>query len=403
MNKLLTYTALATATFCSMSSALADIKISGMVDQAIQRTTTHTNPSHPLLGAIVNGNQSVNEVASTLANYNYLSFKGSEDLGSGLKATFEVSIKNVGPDNSNAVIKNYLSHVGLEGNFGRLKIGQQWRPFFTAVAGIDPAQLAAVPGFTGAGSNGTGLAGLAPEPNSNSITYNIPNVVPGLFVQMQKGLGEASTAATQGHGDNHGMYVIFTDGQKFFVAVAKHSEKMLASGKFTASATGTNGLGTATVIPANTLGAGTPALTLPELTAAGLNGLNHILYTATGGETRDSIAYAATYNFGLAKVIWGTATEDVPGTQAKLVMNAWGVKVPVNQQIDFGYLSTKTNHTRNAGTQFSLSGYKMLATYSLSKRTKLYWTKGFQKLDGGTAAGNEFSTTRTGLGVNHSF
>jgi predicted porin len=86
-----------------------------------------------------------------------------------------------------------------------------------------------------------------------------------------------------------------------------------------------------------------------------------------------------------------------------LVMNAWGVKVPVNQQIDFGYLSTKTNHTRNAGTQFSLSGYKMLATYSLSKRTKLYWTKGFQKLDGGTAAGNEFSTTRTGLGVNHSF
>jgi predicted porin len=413
MRKIFKHTAVAVAAL-SAPFAMAEVTISGTVDQAVQRTTTHTNPSNAALGALsssVNGNQSVNEVASTLSNYNYLALKGNEDLGNGLKATFEVSIKNVGPDNADAVMKNYLSHVGLEGSFGKIKIGQQWRPFFTAVASIDPTQLAAVPGFSGAGIKGTGLAGLAPEPNSNSITYNIPNVVPGLFVQLQKGLGEATTAATQGQGDNYGMYAIFTDGQKFFVAVAKHSEKMVAGGKFTASATGTNGLGTATVIPANALGAGKPALTMPELTGAGLNGLDHVLYLANGGETRDSIAYAATYNFGLAKLVWGTATEDVPSTQAKLVMNAWGVKIPVNEQIDLGYLSTKTNHTRGSitavgslpGSQFSLSGYKLLATYNLSKRTKLYWTKGYQKLDGGTAAGNEFSTARTGLGVNHNF
>lgn len=393
MRKIFKHTAVAVAAL-SAPFAMAEVTISGAVDQAVQRTTTHTNPSHPLLGAIVNGNQSVNEVASTLSNYNYLALKGNEDLGNGLKATFEVSIKNVGPDNADAVMKNYLSHVGLEGSFGKIKIGQQWRPFFTAVAGIDPTQLAAVPGFTGAGTKGTGLAGLAPEPNSNSISYNLPNVVPGLFVQLQKGLGEATTAATQGQGDNYGMYAIFTDGQKFFVAVAKHSEKMVANGVFTGSATGTNGLGTSPVFAGKTL---------PELTIGGYNGHNHILYTAAGGETRDSIAYAATYNFGLAKLVWGTATEDVPSTQAKLVMNAWGVKIPVNEQIDLGYLSTKTNHTRNAGSQFSLSGYKMLATYNLSKRTKLYWTKGYQKLDGGTADGNEFSTARTGLGVNHNF
>lgn len=401
MRKIYKHTAVAVAAL-SATLAMAEVTISGTVDQAVQRTTTHTNPSYPGLGAIVNGNQSVNEVASTLSNFNYLALKGNEDLGNGLKATFEVSIKNVGPDNADAVLKNYLSHVGLEGSFGKIKIGQQWRPFFTAVASIDPTQIAAVPGFSGAGMNGTGLAGLAPEPNSNSITYNIPNVVPGLFVQLQKGLGEATTAATQGQGDNYGMYAIFTDGQKFFVAVAKHSEKMVANGVFTGSATGTNGLGTTPVYAGKTL---------PELTIGGYNGHDHVLYKAAGGETRDSIAYAATYNFGLAKLAWGTATEDVPSTQAKLVMNAWGVKIPVNEQIDLGYLSTKTNHTRGSitafgslpGSQFSLSGYKLLATYNLSKRTKLYWTKGYQKLDGGTAAGNEFSTARTGLGVNHNF
>jgi len=406
MKKIFKYTTLAAASLCSMSSVLAEVTISGTVDQAFQRMTTHTNPTNTALGALsssVNGNQSVNEIASTLSNYNYLSFKGNEDLGNGLKATFEVSIKNVGPDNADAVIKNYLSHVGLEGGFGRIKIGQQWRPLFTAVAAIDPTQLAATPGFTGAGKNGTGLAGLAPEPNSNSITYNIPNIVPGLFVQMQKGLGEASTAATQGHGDNHGIHVIFTDGQKFFVAVAKHSEKMRANSNFSASATGTNGLGTSTVIPANTLPGVPINLTLPQLTVLGLNGLDHRLYTATGGESRDSIGYAASYNFGLAKLVIGNVTEDVPGTNAKLAMNAWGLKVPVNQSVDIGYLSSKTNHTRNAGTQFSLSGYKLLATYSLSKRTKFYWAKGFQKLDGGTLAGNEFSTGSSALGLNHNF
>jgi predicted porin len=45
----------------------------------------------------------------------------------------------------------------------------------------------------------------------------------------------------------------------------------------------------------------------------------------------------------------------------------------------------------------------MLATYGFSKRTKAYFAKGTQKLDGGTSAGNEFSTAITSVGLNHSF
>ena len=402
MKKVFKYTAFASALLVT-PFALAEVTISGTVDQAYERFITKTNPTNAALGpysSSVNGSENVNRIASTLANYNSLSFKGNEDLGNGLKATYEISFKNTGPDNPDVVVANYLSHVGIEGGFGKLKLGSQWRPLFTAVAAIDPTQLASTPGFVGAGKNGTGLSGLAPDPNPNSLTYNLPNIIPGLFIQAQKGLGEAATAATAGQGDNHGLFVIFTDGQNFYAAFAKHSQKMTARSFLAASATGTNGLGTAVILPAAVAGAD---LTLPQLTVAGLNGLDHRLYTATGGETRDSQGYAGSYNFGPAKLVFGTVTEDVAGTQAKLSMNAWGVKVPVSDNVDFGYLSTKANHTRSTGTQFSLSGYKMLATYGFSKRTKAYFAKGTQKLDGGTSAGNEFSTAITSVGLNHSF
>jgi hypothetical protein len=221
--------------FClsgALSSAMAEVKITGTVDQSLERYKTKTNPN---LGAYT-GSDNVVRSASTLANYSYLSFSGTEPINSNLKATYEISLKYLGPDAENRTPVNYLSHVGLEGGFGKLKLGRQWRPLFTAVAAIDPTQLVATPGFAGAGKSGTGLSGLAPEPNNNTITYNLPSLMPGLFVQVQKGLADAT------QGENAGGFVILTDGQKFFATYAKHTEKMIAGSYFAASATGTNAI-----------------------------------------------------------------------------------------------------------------------------------------------------------------
>ena len=379
---------LALSAFCATASA--EVVIKGTVDQSYEKFDTKTNPTANAQQPT--GTDSINRASSTLANYNWLSFSGNEDLGDGLKATYEMSLKYVGPDTENRAPQNYLSHVGLEGAFGKVKLGRQWRPLFTAVAAIDPTQLSATPGFAGAGRSGTGLSGLAPEPNNNTITYNLPSLMPGLFVQVQKGFADAT------QGENAGGFVILTDGQNFFATYAKHTEKMIAGNYFAASATGTNGISTAKI-------PGTGA-TLAQLTVAGLTGLPHILYggsTYAGGDTRESDGVAGYYNFGTFKLVGGFVTEKVNGTKAKLEMDVIGVKVPFGSSVNFGYLYSKASHTRSAGTKFNISGDKFLLTYDFSKRTTAYYALGKQQLEGGTAAGNEFSSQINAIGIQHKF
>lgn len=361
-----------------MASAHAEVKISGAVDYSIERFTTKTNPG------MFDASDNVVRMSNTLANYNYFSLSGKESLDSQLNATYEFSIKY-----DKGTFMPYLAHVGLEGGFGRLKLGNQWRPLFTAVAAIDPTQLAATPGFAGAGKSGTGLSGLAPEPNNNSITYNLPSPTPGMFIQVQK--GQASTT----QGDNYGAHIILTDGKKFFVAYALHNEKMLAGSIFAASATGTNGIDSTPVFG---------GLTLAQLTVVGQNGLNHRLYTSVaGGETRESSGVAGSYDFGSFKLVGGKVSESVKGTDAALNMLAIGLKIPVVDKINLGYLFSQAEHTRSTGTEFSISGSKVLLTYDFSKQTSLYYAQGKQKLDGGTTAGNEFSSAISALGLRHTF
>ena len=361
-----------------MASAHSEVKISGAVDYSIERFTTKTNPG------MFDASDNVVRMSNTLANYNYFSLSGKESLDSQLNATYEFSIKY-----DKGTFMPYLAHVGLEGGFGRLKLGNQWRPLFTAVAAIDPTQLAATPGFAGAGKSGTGLSGLAPEPNNNSITYNLPSPTPGMFVQVQK--GQASTT----QGDNYGAHIILTDGKKFFVAYALHNEKMLAGSIFAASATGTNGIDSTPVFG---------GLTLAQLTVVGQNGLNHRLYTsAAGGETRESSGVAGSYDFGSFKLVGGKVSESVKGTDAALNMLAIGLKIPVVDKINLGYLFSQAEHTRSVGSEFTITGNKLLLTYDFSKQTSLYYAQGKQKLDGGTTAGNEFSSAISALGLRHTF
>jgi predicted porin len=389
------------ASACTYS--FAEVKISGAVDQSLEWVDTKTNPTTT---GKPTGTDNISRLGSTLSNYNYLSFSGKEEIGGNLSATFEMSIKDLSPVAEGVAMKGYLGHIGLEGDFGKLKIGRQWRPLFTAIAAIDPTQLAATPGFAGAGKSGTGLAGLAPEPNKSTFTYNLPSPTPGMFIQIQKGMADPASTTGLKQGENHGAYVIFTDGKKFFATYAMHSEKMTAGSAtapsvFAGSITGTNGT----------------SATLAGQTLFGYNGLNHVLYGGTtyaGGDTRESSGIAGTYDFGSFKLVGGRVTEEVKGKEAKLVMNAIGVKIPLMAKLNLGYLYSKADHTRDPSavnaltssihtSKFSISGNKSLVTYDFSKRTTLYYAYGKQQLVGDTALGNEFSSQINAIGIQHKF
>jgi hypothetical protein len=351
--------------FASTSlSAYSEVTISGTVDQAYE-TVKLTN---------ITGKLKINRIEPTLSNYNELKFTGSENLGPGLKAIFEISFKDVGPDDTDKIASNYTSFVGLEGGFGKLKIGQQWRPMFNAVAYVDPTQLVYVPGFVGTS------AGLATTPLSNSITYNLPSFIPGVFVQYQKGYGETSTR----QGDSTGLNLIFTDGEKFFIAYATNVEKMNSVGNFEGAAAGTS-----TVAQ---LGPLSPYFTIYDST--------------NGGERRMASGVAASYNFGPFKLVYGNLSEKVEGTVAKQDTEVMGVKIPLAQSLDFGYIKTKSDNKRGSGaltgTNFTQSGNRMLFTYGLSKRTTAYFAKGQVKYDG-RILGSEFKTSIDALGIQHKF
>jgi predicted porin len=102
-------------------------------------------------------------------------------------------------------------------------------------------------------------------------------------------------------------------------------------------------------------------------------------------------------------LVTGKVTERVSGTDALLAMHVLGLKIPLVEKINLGYLYSKAEHTRSTGTEFSISGSKVLLTYDFSKQTSLYYAQGKQKLDGGTAAGNEFSSAISALGLRHTF
>lgn len=389
MKKVFNYTAIAAA--CLVAPvAMAEVTISGVVDQAFDKLT-NSNAS---------GRKTVSRLEPTLSNYGELKFKGTEEIGSGTKANFEVSLKNVGPADADESIENYTSFVGLSGDFGSIKIGSQWRPFFTAVSGIDPAQLAKVPGFVGSSLLG-GLSGMAPTPNRNSITYNLPSLTPGLFIQLQKGLSETST----GIGDNKGMYAIFTDGDKFFAAYATNQTTMLAydpttgAGTFGAALTGSMGQdGT------------TEAATTWANPTNSSSGHNHVLHTASAGDVRKSSGVAFTYKVDTIKLVYASAKEKVVGQDAAIDLNAYGFTVPFGSDFSLGYLVSTANHTRSAdlvasglGRQFRLEGNRMLVSYSMSKRTTAYFASGRQKLAGGTVNGTALSTEVAALGIQHKF
>lgn len=373
-----------------VSTASAEVLIKGTVDQSFERFDTKTAPG------TFSGTDTVNRFGSTLANYNTLSFSGHEDLNAGLKATYELSMKYVGPDTEGRGPENYLSHVGLEGGFGKIKLGRQWRPMFTAIAATDPTQLSATPGFAGAGKGGTGLSGLAPEPKNNSITYSLPSFTPGLFIQLQHGFSDPDTiTSTPRQGESQGAHVIFTDGQKFLITYVMNVEKMVKGSSFSASLTGTNGVNKDPVLG---------SFTLAQLTAAGQNGLPHVLFTSTSGShTRESSGLAGSYDFGLVKLVGGHVTEKVQGTRAQLDLDVLGFKLPLLEKTTLGYLYSEARHTREAGSKFNLSGQKLLLTYDMSKRTTIYYAFGEQHLVGGTTSGHEFSSTINALGLRHSF
>jgi predicted porin len=170
-------------------------------------------------------------------NSSRLGFRGTEDLGGGMSASFwlEAGVNN---DNGSGAATNAnnqaaaaalgngqqgltfnrRSTVSLAGGWGELRLGRDYSPQFWNLTVFDPF-----------GTNGVGttqtlnsiITGVTAVRASNSIGYFLPGNLGGFYGQVQYYMGENNDAglATDDDGNGLGLRVGFASGP-FNVALA---------------------------------------------------------------------------------------------------------------------------------------------------------------------------------------
>jgi predicted porin len=119
-----------------------------------------------------------------------LGFKGSEDLGNGYSVEFKLENGfngDTGSAGQDGRIFGRQSYIGLNGDFGALKVGRQWIPAYMALGAIDPLEV----GMAGDASVFLGANVFDIEyRTSNAVNYTASSH--GVSVVLSYGLGEVT-------------------------------------------------------------------------------------------------------------------------------------------------------------------------------------------------------------------
>jgi len=348
------------AGFAGMAQAQSSVTVFGVVDLGV----THTTAS---------GNGSLDQLSTDQNTSSRLGFRGTEDLGGGMKASFwleaaitpdsgvggSTSVDNKSSANPGALTFGRRSTLELSGSMGEIRLGRDYVPTFTNLT------VAHHP----FGTNGVGNAGQLFYPvaaggttartnvrASNGINYFSP-VMNGFQLNAMYAMGEqlSNAGATKNDGNYAGARLSYGNGPL---------NMAYASGK-------TN--------------------------------------YATGNYTQSN--FAANYVLGNAKLmyLWG---ENKVGT-TKTTSNMVGVqyKVSATGEVRAGYTALKaTGQAASVGDANQIAvGY----VHNLSKRTALYTTYSTVENKG---AGKQFvvgggqaivtpggKSTGLDLGIRHSF
>lgn len=303
-----------------------------------------------------NGTESLTRATDGRLSTGRLGFKGSEDLGGGLKTNFVLegtlatSTGTVGSTTANQIF-NREATVGLAGGMGEIKLGRQDT---TSAQDIDIA-VSQFGNFGLHATNGTAVE-LGTDQN-NTVRYISPKVG-GLTVQAGYTSGNSATTTTDAQADAMGVHAKFETG----------------------------------------------ALTLH----AGYQTLD----AATEVAKRDFTAFGASYNLGIASVGLAYAEGDVSTTgDVKSTAAAASVKVPLSNGLAFhGVYSQAKDGTQSSNGKGT--GYAVGLTKTLSKRTTMYaaYTSVDNEANSSMAMAGTTAPTTAGLdtkatvvGITHSF
>jgi predicted porin len=377
--------ALAAAVVAASSAALADVTVYGIADVNVNSSKDEITATGTAFGALAKPNDladvtkkkaytdlfksaisanidatSQSRIDSSGLSTSRIGFKGSEDLGGGLQASFQLEGKLSVDTGENA---NYdggffgrQSWVGLTGNFGTVQLGKTWTSF-DDVAGsfnhADNTNLSVTSAAWGAFGNNYD------NNTANQIKYTLP-LSNGLTASIGYSFGEnkkgATTTAEGNKADNTVSLGVKYAAGPLAVGYAYQTEDVNASGAKGASDTVKDRF--------NLVGASF------DLGSAKLVGSWSDMKStrSMGAETETSYDTAFT-----TAALGGTATEWVNFVKAnsKATRYQLGVALPMGaSNLYFGYADS--SESRGGKKIGDANGYVLAATYSLSKRTTAY-------------------------------
>ncbi|GAB4179328.1 MAG: porin [Rhodocyclaceae bacterium] len=358
MQKKLIAAAVASLAAAPFALAQSNVTVYGIADAGYAHTSASGRNNNVIAGGNINGNR--------------LGFRGTEDVGGGLKAifTFEMGYNIDTGAAAGGLNINRQSWVGLRGNFGSVSVGKQYSPGYYVFLYDTEIPLTLSPAFVlnsklnvgnvSATAPNSRLFAGGPARTDNSIVYDTP-VFGGFSAKLIYGFGEVANDVSQGRTGAVG--VNYTQGP-FGVGYVYSSYEMKA--------------------------------------AEASDGL-------TGHKLNENFI-GGYYNFGIVKLIgsWQDAKDQsvAGGNKAKL----WnvGLDVPIGSGvIGLGY----ANKTVDGNSNRDAKSYSLGYVHKLSKRTYLYGAVNHTSNDAlasygdlaaaGIAAGADPTTYL--LGIRHAF
>jgi predicted porin len=300
---------------------------------------------------------------------NTLGFKGTEELGNGLKALFQLEMRyepdtgtnEIGSNGSQRPLFQGQSRVGLQGDFGMVRIGRGLTPYHETLGAFEPWHGLPTPaGFwtdlAAAGYTSQPLDPAAASNNrfSNGAWYNSP-IVGGFQLNTAIATKENSGgAAVIGRGTS--------TAPQYPVGAEASSNPFSISGTYTNGPAAVMAGYERNAIESKVWSVGASFAATPELKLMGIYSKQDQEHNRIANANTTAWVLGANYTIGPGKVLAGYGHKDTDGLQTV-------------KQLSLGY------------------------EYSLSKRTYLYLDASRKK--GTTAVPS--TVNHYDVGVNHSF
>jgi predicted porin len=401
----------ALSAFATAAQAQSSVTVYGNVDVAVTDTKITTNGGTSAVRGITANDQMNTGNGDGALSTSILGFRGTEDLGGGLKANFNVEwdLTDVGSgggalgsnSRTTAALGARQSWVGLEDSkLGQLRLGRQATATHGVVSGFSAGFANnAVGTIYSAGPGGV----IAPQPLSmrphqvfvdRLVTYISP-VMSGLQATLQMGESSNQNAgAAENYVKNSDVALTYTSG-KFRAGVAQQEQKTKNTAAWGTSNDTTNGLLSSAV-----------ASNIGSTTAFNAD----LGSPAQGSEIQyKTNAYGVSYDFGIVQPFALHTIKEVTNNGAsfsKQTATELGLRAPIAGTKVTAFASMYDGENKrgtNLANKDDLEGYQVGAIYALSKRTSAYAITGQQELKGSVGSTDRIKSKATSVGVRHSF